>query len=683
MDEAVMIKHEAYQAFFKARPEQNSLAEKLDEGFEITFGASQGEKAFWLAAPKPHMQERFGLQNEVLVIYSPQRISDARILTSIEQISRGPDFRHRIDKVLVLVVHGAEKEPTDTLLASDSERVIIGITFDELNNPSRGSLFLRSRISERFGFIDLLGMSSPIGSDKYFFGRDSLVQELAQMTLSKNQNAGLFGLRKTGKTSVLQAVLRRITIQNSLCEYIDCHTPGLHAARWWQALENIVERLHSKLQSDFRRQANLALEYTQQNCGTRFSSDLKLLLDQTGGSITLLLDEVEFITPRLSGALGAHWDEDFVPFWQTIRAAHQELSGRITFIVAGVNPSAVESTSFNSTPNPIFQLAIPKYLDPFDESAVRKMLKFFGRYSGVQFHEDLIKHLTSQFGGHPFLIRLAASEAWQRGNTNDPSKLTEIGLQDFKNSSVAVKERLRQPIKDILLSLVWWYPEEYQLLQWLADGEDDFVKEYLEENQTSLIRFARYGLLKDSTNEFAIEDIKNFLVEYGELYKTELSPFSRSEIAPDYLPEIPDLNALGKLFEKRCEVETQLRKAVIMYFGIHCNWKDSDIAKEMVKGLKRRSDRPDPAALFVDRKPKDVILDMYTLDLKNIIVTSWSIMSSLFEGHKQRFEMNMDTINVARRHDGHTKPVTPAQMEDFMNSYGWLTRHLDKVPSFA
>ena len=100
-------------------------------------------------------------------------------------------------------------------------------------------------------------------------------------------------------------------------------------------------------------------------------------------------------------------------------------------------------------------------------------------------------------------------------------------------------------------------------------------------------------------------------------------------------------------------------------------------------GLKRRSDRPDPAALFVDRKPKDVILDMYTLDLKNIIVTSWSIMSSLFEGHKQRFEMNMDTINVARRHDGHTKPVTPAQMEDFMNSYGWLTRHLDKVPSFA
>ncbi|RXT64686.1 hypothetical protein B1F74_10930 [Pseudomonas syringae] len=680
----MMIKHEAYKAFFQSRPDQISMAEKLDEGFEITFGATQGEKSYWLASPQQHMQERFGLSNEVLTIYSPQRTADARILTSIEQISRSPDFRHRIDKVLVLVIHDADKESTDILLSSDSERVIIGVTFSELNSPSRGSLFIRSKISERFGFIDLLGMSSPIGSDKYFFGRDSLVQELVQMTLSKNQNAGLFGLRKTGKTSVLQAVLRRLSVQNSLCEYVDCHSPGLHAARWWQALENIVERLHSKLQSDFRRQATLSLSYTQHNCGTRFSSDLKLILVQAGASITLLLDEIEFITPRLSGALGAHWDQDFVPFWQTIRAAHQELAGKVTFIVAGVNPSAVESTSFNSLPNPIFQLAIPKYLDPFDEAAVRKMLKFFGRYSGVQFHENLIKHLTAQFGGHPFLIRLAASETWQRGNNkNSPSQLTEIGITDFKASSVAIKERLRQPMKDILLSLVWWYPEEYQLLQWLADGEDEFVKEYLEENQTSLIRFARYGLLRESTNEFAIEDIKNFLVEHGELYKRELSPFSRSEIAPDYLPEIPDLNALGKLFEKRCEVETQLRRAVIIYFGIHFNWKDADIAKEMAKGLKRRNDRPDPAALFVDRKPKDVILDMYTLDLKNIIVTSWPIVSALFEGHKQRFEMNMDTINVARRHDGHTKPVTPAQMEDFMNSYGWLTRHLDKVPDLG
>ena len=36
----------------------------------------------------------------------------------------------------------------------------------------------------------------------------------------------------------------------------------------------------------------------------------------------------------------------------------------------------------------------------------------------------------------------------------------------------AIRERLTQPIRDILLSLVWWYPEEYELLQILAEGDE-------------------------------------------------------------------------------------------------------------------------------------------------------------------------------------------------------------------
>ncbi len=626
------------------------------------------------------MNQRFGLQQEILVIYSPQPKSDARILTAIEQISRSPDFRHRIDKVLFLVLHNGTKDSTDALLESDADRVIIGITFEEILNPGKGSLFIRSKISSRFGKIDLFGMSSPIGSDQYFFGRDPLVQELIQNCTIKNQSVGLFGLRKTGKTSVLQAVMRRLEAQNILCDYVDCQSPGIHAARWWQALENIVDRLSQKLFHQHKRTANVRLDYDQKNCGTRFSQDISRLLDQLPGTTVLLLDEIEYITPSLSGTLGRHWDEDFIPFWQTIRAAHQELSGRLTFAVAGVNPSAVESTSFQSMPNPIFQLAQPKYLAPFSTDDVRKMLRFFGRYSGVSFDEDVISYLTLQFGGHPFLIRLAASEVWGRNYKNDPQMLTKLSQGDFWALSTEITERIHQPIKDILLSLVWWYPEEYQLLQMIAAGELDFVKEYLEDEPQSLVRFANYGLLRSGTSDFAIDNVMYFLKTEGEKYKNELSPFSRSEISPELLPEVPDLAALGKLFEKRCEVEVMLRRAIVLYLGICHGWDEAKISKDICKALSRRADRPNPTALFVGKKTKDVVQDLYTLDLKNIVVDNWKIMGPLFGGHKQRFEMNMDTINVARRHDGHTKPVTPGEMEDFMNSYGWLTRHLEKVP---
>ncbi|WP_350016078.1 hypothetical protein ABNK63_14905 [Rhodanobacter sp. IGA1.0] len=675
-----MIKPDAINTYFAARPEERALAEHLDEGFDITFGNARGDKAFWLADPKQHMRERFGLQNEVLVIYSPQTTSDARILTSIEQIMRSPDFKHRLDKVLVLVVHAGAKGPTTALLESDTDRVLIGLNVSELLDPTRGSLFLRARIAERFGNIDLLGMTSPIGSDKYFFGRDALVQELVQNVASKGQNSGLFGLRKTGKTSVLHAMRRRLDAQGVISDYVDCHNPGLHAARWWQALENIVERLSIKARGEFHKEVALQLNYGPHNCGTRFSSDISEIVGAAGCGVVLLLDEIEFITPKLSGALGAHWDEDFVPFWQTIRATHQELMGRLTFVLAGVNPSAVENTSFDGLPNPIFQLAQPKYLEPFNDEAVRKMLRFFGRYSGVFFDEPVIPFLTKQFGGHPFLIRLAASEVWSRGNKNDPAKLERLNVPDFQADSAHIRVRLMQPIKDILLSLVWWYPEEYQLLQILADGDASFVAEYLSAEPSNFVRFARYGLLDEGTNDFAIDDIKLFLREYGESYKAEISPFARSEIAPDLLPAVPDLEALGRLFEKRCEVEVSLRRAIVMYVGINRSWDESLMAKDLVRGLKRRSDRPDPVALFEGRKVKDVMEDLYTLDLRNIVLESWGVLGPLFGGHRQRFEMNMDTINVARRHDGHTKSVTPEQMEDFMNSYGWLSRHLAKVP---
>ncbi len=675
-----MIRQDADKVFFQNQPDQRQLANLLDEGFDVTFGDAHGDKFFWFADPKQHMRERFGLQQEVLVVYSPQSVSDARILTAIEQISRKPDFRHRLDKVLVLVIHHGEADQTATLLAGDTDRAIVSIAAPDLISTSRGSLFLRSRIAARFGRIDLLGMSSPIGSDKYFFGRDILVQELVQSCTIKLQNVGLFGLRKTGKTSVMHAVRRRLDAQQTLSEYIDCHSPGIHAARWWQALQNIVERLEQRLKNQYRRSASLQLGYSQSNCGTRFSADIAKLLAQSSGTVALLLDEIEYITPGLSGPLGRHWDEDFLPFWQTIRAAHHELSGRIVFIVAGVNPLAVENTSFAGLPNPIFQLAQPRYLTPFPEDSVRKMLRFFGRYSGISFDEATIPYLTTQFGGHPFLIRLAASEVWNRTNVDDPEKLTRISINDFKTYSVEIRERLRQPIKDILLSLIWWYPEEYQLLQVLAAGDESFVKEYLDAQPTSLVRFANYGLLKPGSTEFSIGDIQVFINAHGETYKAELSPFARSEISPELLPEVPDLHALGELFEKRCEVETTLRRAIIVYLGVHRTWNDDEVAKDIIKGLKRRADRADPKALFVGKKPKDVMQDLYTLDLKNIILENWSVLGPLFDGNKQRFEMNMDTINVARRHDSHTKPVSKDAMTDFLNSYGWLTRHLAKVP---
>ncbi len=239
---------------------------------------------------------------------------------------------------------------------------------------------------------------------------------------------------------------------------------------------------------------------------------------------------------------------------------------------------------------------------------------------------------------------------------------------------------MAQPIKDILLSLVWWYPDEYALLQILAGGDRQFVQDYLRHQPESTLQFARYGLLSVSTGEFAIADIREFLNSHGEAYKREISPFTRTDMPPELLPEVPDLELLAQLSQKRIELEAMMRRVVLMYLGVKHSWAPEKIAAAMIKGMGRRSDRKHPAELFTGRTPQQVVNDLYTLDLKFIVSSNWEVFSSLFDANKARFEMNMDTLNKARRIEGHTRPITVEEAAEFENSYAWLRTRLIRVP---
>jgi len=652
----------------------------MGEAFDITFRSTRGELSFWFGEPLSHIKKRFGLQQEILIIYSPHNKTDARVMTAIENIVRSPEFKHRVEKVVSILIHNGSIEETKQLIGSSEDRIIIQIHADELLDNNRGSLFVRTKLVESIGAIDLFGMHSPITSDKYFFGRSELVQSLVNRSTVNRENSGLFGLRKTGKTSVLRAIQRRLDSRTILTEYIECSNPGIHSARWWQVLENIAERCVATLQRDFKKLARIRGGYSKANAGTRFSSDMQEII-QIGSldQIIIMLDEVEFITHGLSGALGEHWDNDFVPFWQSIRSTHQETMGQLIFIVAGVNPTCVEVSHFNGIQNPIFQLTSPHYLLPFTSSQIREMVRTIGRYTGIKFDEDVYQYLQENYGGHPFLIRIACSEVWKSIDRTSPEHLSIAGKNIFKRLNHEIRARLAHPIKDILLSLVWWYPEEYDLLRIIASGDSDFVEQYKQNQLNSIFKFSQFGILKSDNNEFAIADIKEFLNQYGDSYKSEISPFTRGDMPPELLPEVPDLQQVGKLFQKRSEIELKLRKVIMLYLSVKHAYDQKQIAQNLIQSIPQRADRPDVKDLFVGRLPKDVIIQLYCPDLKHIIVRNWDQFKPLFDNQKARFEMNMDTLNIARRVDAHTKPITQSEAQDFENSYGWLLNRLSVV----
>ena len=673
------IKSEADEAYFKSRREERDLANRLDEGFDVTYGRSWGGLGMWLSEPKSHMRERFGFAKEVLTLYSNHNRTDARVLTSMENISRTPEFKHRMERAIVLLVHRGDADDTHQLLHEHPDWIIVPIAANELTDPERGALFLRSRIANTIGTLDLFGMSSPITSDRYFFGRNDLVQQLIVRLIDRGENAGLFGLRKTGKTSVLFAVSRRLEDQPILVEYIDCQNPGIHAARWWQVLQSVAERCADSLKRG-RKRTVATSRYDERNAGNLFLRDVRALLaDGQLQHIVLLFDEIEYMTPHISGALGQHWDLDFVPLWQTIRAVHHEVKGHLTFSVAGVNPAAVTTSHFDKAPNPIFQLATPTYLSPLGVPQVRDMVRTIGRYSGLNIKEPVYKHLTDTYGGHPFLIRIACSEVTRGVDTKNPERRAVVSIENLTGQQAVIRARLERPIRDILLSLVWWYPEEYDVLSILADGDEGFVDDYLGDDPASVLRFAHYGLLTKDGTKFAIKDLQEFLQENGAKYKRQISPFRRGDLPPELLPEVPNLELLGRLFAKRSEIELKLRRVILMYMGVKFNWDDKKIAPEISKCLKKRSDRRDPSQVLTGRRPKDVMNELFTLDLKEIVLGNWDLFGALFDRKKVRFEMNMDTLNKARRIDGHSKPVSKSDKEDIQNSYAWLQARLANV----
>lgn len=672
------IKQEAMNAFFRTRPEQERAASALDEAFDVTFGSYQFGQAFWLCAPKDFTSERFGLHREIIALYSPHQKPDARLLTALENISRAPEFRHRAENVVALVVYEGEPEAVVRLALQSKDWVIVPLAVSELVHKQKPSFLVRSKLSDHIGKFDLFGMSSPIKHDKYFYGRDAIVQELIQRATVRREHSGLFGLRKTGKTSVLFAIQRRFREKGVIAEYIDCQSPGIYGSRWWGVLEEIAHRL-----SDAAVKRGCPTPPKNSFRSTEAANSFIRLMKwiQSTSKVeqaVLLLDEVEFITPGIANHLGQHWDDDHLPLWQTIRSTSHETQGFLTFCVAGVNPSSVEQSHFSQIQNPIFQLAVPFYLEPLSKHSIREMVRTIARYSGIVLHEDCFDFLNSEYGGHPYLIRLACSEVIKATKDVPVDKKVSLSVRDFENADDKIAVRLTQPIKDILLSLVWWYPDEYDLLYLLAEGDEAFVKEFLAQEPEKAARFSRYGLLDSEYGLFAIKDLRSFLIKSGVEYKQAISPFRRSDLPLDLLPEEPALADLAKLFERRTEVEYALRKLLITVLNYRYAFDEGAVSKAICDALPKGE--RDRSQLFVGRSPQAAISELYLSDLKHIFVKKWDNFTAYFDKHPGRFEMNIDTINIARRFEAHTKPISESELENFLNSYSWIKKRLEKVP---
>lgn len=628
---------------------EQTIIKKLSSQWYITNGGGQVKLGptstyrYFLMKPADFFQEMFNIEREIVVIFSPYTEFQPRTLDAIDRVIKNYQSL-RIEKICSVVISkdNLVSQKIAELLHQDPESpIVIPFSYSELLNPI-DDYFLRNRFKSHFYTRDLFAFEAPLKTDLYFFGRNDLVHEIVNRHRS-NENSGLFGLRKTGKTSVIFGVERALSQDEGKAIFIDCQNPAFHRRRWYESLHFILREIMK------RYGLPLSLEpralFTEKEAPQRFERKIVEIYKELGNkNILIIFDEIENITFQISPS--KHWAKgmDFIYFWQTLRSLFQSLDRVFSYMVVGTNPLCIEVPTINGVDNPIFNHFPFRYIPGFTVQQTREMVRRLGRIMGLRFSEILYSKLTEDYGGHPFLIRHVCSVINKLASGERPNDINKTMYENAKGYFNREYSGFIQMIINVLLN---HYPDEYLMLEYLALGEIKKFNGLVQDYPNYVNHLLGYGIISrlGDTYEFQIESIKQYLVEKGRYKKMELT---KDEM-------------LAEISERRNILEPKLRS--IVKTQMQAAYGVSQASREVLitYGSRRQSKY---GHLSYDSLFNPNECEIYFEDLRKLVVKHWELFKNIFSGDKTDFNQKMLAINKYRA-DAHAKDLDMTHMQYF------------------
>lgn len=642
------------KGFLEYRPDLRLLLSVFLIDFDVTWGRSMrlygSDVNAFILHPQKEMQETFGFDKEVLLIHSQYSVIQPRIFQIAQQIMSESPCMGRVEPLLFLLVSAArDAEEKVRTLVSDSSNHRVLVPFNDVEcKSSAPAHFVKNRISKYLYDRDLFNMHRPLASDLYFFGRNPFVMELRDC-IRRGENVGLFGLRRTGKTSILLRLQRLLEAEQAgRMIYIDLEDQDLYRLRWWELLERVAKQLPS---------GKKGAAFTESDAAARFRS-LVESAKRSKQKIIVAFDEIEHVTPGENLRMREHWDKDFVEFWKTLRAI-QNVNPHICFIVCGTNAAPIENSTYDQRDNPLYGMAVAHYIPPFNRDEVRQMVRTLGRFMGLAFDEDCFSYLRSRYGGHPFITRQACSSVFQENKGSErPLKITRKDLEEREGRRDL---NLFQHAEHILGVLNKWYSQELAMLEYLSFGQEQNYID-IERDVPSLSAHLRsYGLVEKSPPELAYSFVGAFLRNRRATEAVGESLVERDNLITNKLTKGELDGNLSELSALRNSLEPRLRKFVKIIFMAQkgaARWIDP-----LLDGI------PEERRRKLNGVAGNVILNehLFLLDLLQIITKNWQFFKQLESQPAQsritctQFEVLLDFIN-RHREDAHAKDLPAADL---------------------
>lgn len=604
-------------------------------GTEIKIGKSSYN--YILLKPIDKFAEMFNINREIICLFSAYANFEPRTLETYDKIISDL-AKFRVENICFILISKDINidEKINNLIESEPEHpIVIPFNYIDLTKKILESDF-ENKFRQNFYSRDLFSFSSPLKKDTYFFGRNTLVNEIVNKHKSF-EHSGLFGLRKSGKTSIIYAVQRRFEIENINYLFIDCESPSIHLKRWYELLERIVRNYQNFDSANL--QINYEGRYLEHNASDNFEIDILKIFNARGKKYSIFIfDEIERITPYISSS--EHWKNgnDFLLFWQTLRAFIQKHTKIFTYMLVGTNPSCIEKITLNSNDNPLYGSIQIEYVPSFSVDQVKEMVQKLSFLMGVEIDDYICTRLFDDFGGHPFLIRQMCSLMNKKVSAIRPAKIDKtlynLTIEQFEYSLAQYTEMMINVIKD-------WYPEEFEMLTYLANNDKNLFNSFASNNLNYTQHLIGYGLIKKGSDGFC------FNFEIVEKYVKKINKYKKINLNLE--------EKLAEISKRRNKIEKELR--VLLRNSLRSSVGQKDAKARILSSIEssRRTQ--------FENQDLNKILDkdnskLFLLDLINIIKKNWNELSNTFEMDKNKLIYILDEINSIGRPDAHAKDIS-------------------------
>lgn len=631
-------------ARFKAA--EKSILNKMKEYWYLT---SSGERIkiansvydYFLIKPTSFFTEQFSLDKEIVCVFSSYDKFEPRTLDAVNHITEQLSTRSRLESICVILISkdNEVEDKVKKLYGNDPDRkIIIPFSYQEIYNSTGDSLYL-DKLRRLFYSKDLFSFNSPLKKDLQFFGRSQLVTELIQKH-NTSEHTSIFGLRKSGKTSVVYAVQRKLDLENKKYISLDCESPSIHGLRWHQLLLKIISSYKSIKKSNIRIEED---RYDEINCANQFKEDfLKIYNSTKHEKVLIVFDEIERITPNTSSS--DHWKNgnDFILFWQTLRSVYQEHNYLYTYMLVGTNPNSVEQSQFFEHDNPIYASVSIHYLPCFTLEQVEEMVNTLGNLMGLHFDKEICVKLKNDCGGHPFLIRQLCSFIHKNLTGKRPISIDKVSY----NQAVANYRSTLYEYFDMMLNVLGtWYPEEYELLIHLALDDKETFDYYAKELPSYVDHLIKFGLIERTQfGEYILnlESLDQYLKEKNKFKKINLTDEDKQQ----------------EISLRRNRLEKKLRETCKNVLKIYYGNKAIDKVLSALQEKRRQTLNSNTleTMLHPTKSP------LFFIEIMNLVTREWGCFSNVFDPiEKSRFVFMMEDINKLRA-DAHAKDI---EMHDF------------------